>query len=462
MKKIKFIIAIFIGKILVVLTRVISKKRGTNIPGAIAIKIQKDFIKQFKGINYDKAIFITGTNGKSTTNNIIVHTLNTAKKTVATNLEGANLQGGVATALIKNSTFMGKIKTEYICFEIDERNLPYVYKYIPAKNICITNLQKDQVERNGEPDYIYQKIKDVINKDTTLFLNNEEPRVKSLEDFGAKIIYFGVDKNNASFEKNKFFDVTLPCPKCSNKINFNYYNVDNIGKFICSECGFKSEDNIKFKITNINYETNEFECEGQKYIVPYNQPFFMYNYVACIAICRTLGISQDKIQEAFSMFKNISGRLGTICYGTKQIKYIRMKQENPETLQSAFDYISKDKEPKVIMLGLEELEDVKPYYTNTFYSFDCNLDNLINSNIEKYICFSEAVAYDSANRLIYAGVDKNKISILPTDCNREILKELDKYNCDNIYLITWLNKYEELEKDLKKSKYKKGVVFNGK
>ena len=451
-KRIKFLIALYVGKVLVFLTRLISKERGTNIPGAYANKIQKDFINGFRGINYDKVIFITGTNGKSTTNNIIVHTLKTAGKTVATNLEGANLIGGIATALIKNSTLTGNMKTECMCFEIDERSFARIYEYLPAKNICITNLQKDQVQRNGEPDYIYQKLRKVINPSMTLYLNNEEPRAKSFEDMGCKVFYYGVEKNETSFEKNDFFDVSLPCPKCNDKIKFNYYNIDNVGNFTCTGCNFKSEEKPNFEIKNINFETNEFECDGKKYKVPYSQPFFMYNYALCIAICQKFQVPADKIQEAFSTFKNISGRLETIHYGSKEIKYIRIKQENPETLQSAFDYIARDNKPKIFMLGLEQLVDFKPYYTNTFYSFDCNVNKLIESNIERYICFSEAVAYDSANRLIYAGVDKNKISILPTDSDEEILKELDKYDCDNVYLVTWLHKYEELIKDVAKIK----------
>ena len=450
MKKIRFVFALFVGKVLVLLTRLVSKERGTNIPGAFANKIQKDFIKNFTGIDYEKAIFITGTNGKSTTNNIIVHTLRTAGKKVTTNLEGANLIGGIATALIKNSTLTGKIKSEYLCFEIDERTFARVYELLPAKNMCITNLQKDQVQRNGEPDYIYQKLKKVINSDMTLFLNNEEPRAKSFEDLSKKVIYYGVNRNQYSFEKNDFYDVTLPCPKCNDKIKFNYYNVDNVGNFECMGCNFKSEEKIKYSIENINYEESTFECLGKKYVVPYKEPYFIYNYALCIAICDKFKIPYKDVHEAFRTFKNIGGRLETIRYKTKKIKYIRIKQENPETLQSAFDYIARDDKPKIFMIGLEQLEDFKPYYTNTFYAFDCNVDKLIKSNIERYICFSEAVAYDTANRLIYGGIEKNKISILPTDSDEEILKELDKYECDNVYLITWLHKYEELIRDVAK------------
>ena len=446
----KFIIALIVGKIIAFFTKLVSKERGTNIPGAYANKIKKDFIAGFKGIDYNKVIFITGTNGKSTTNNIIVHTLKTAGKTVTTNLEGANLIGGIATALIKNSSFTGKVKTEYICLEIDERSFARIYEYLPAKNVCITNLQKDQVQRNGEPDYIYQKLKKVINSDMTLFINNEEPRVKSFEDIGCKVVYYSVEKNKDSFEKKGFYDVALPCPKCNDKIKFEYYNVDNIGKFKCAACDFKSGIQPDVCIKNINYDTNEFECNEHKYKVPYNQPFFMYNYALCIAICNKFEIGYENVKEAFATFKNIGGRLETIKYGTKEIKYIRIKQENPETLQSAFDYISRDNTPKILMIGLEQIADFQPYYTNTFYAWDCDVDRLDSSNIERYICFSDAVAYDTANRLIYGGINKEKISIIPSDSDEEILKELDKYNLDNVYLITWLHKYEELLKDTAK------------
>ena len=328
MRKIRFLLALYVGKILALLTRLVSKERGTNIPGAYSNKIQKDFIKGFTGIDYDKVIFITGTNGKSTTNNIIVHTLKTAGKTVTTNLEGANLIGGIATALIKNSNLLGKIKSEYCCFEIDERSLAHIHEYLPANNLCITNLQKDQVQRNGEPDYIYQKIKKVINKDMTLFLNNEEPRAKSFEDLTDKVIYYGVEKNETSFEKNDFYDVSLPCPKCNDKIKFNYYNVDNVGDFECTNCGFKSEKNIDVCIKKIKYKEKEFKCDDRKYTVPYIEPYFIYNYSLCIAICKKFGIEQDEIEKAFKTFKNIGGRLETIEYKTKKIKYIRIKQES--------------------------------------------------------------------------------------------------------------------------------------
>ena len=178
MGKIRFIFALTAGKIVCKLVNIINKEKGSNIAGVIACKIQKDFISYFSGINYDNVIFITGTNGKSTTNNMVVHTLRNSGKKVTSNLEGANLITGVATALIKDASMSGKLNSDCFVFEVDERYLSIVHKYLPAKNICVTNIQKDQVQRNGEPDYIYQKIRKVLNKDITVYLNNEEPRGK--------------------------------------------------------------------------------------------------------------------------------------------------------------------------------------------------------------------------------------------------------------------------------------------
>lgn len=445
MKRIKFIIALWVGKIIVILTKIFSKERGTNIPGVWAFKISKNFIENFKNVDYNKVIFITGTNGKSTTNNMIVHSLRSAGKTVTTNLEGANLITGIATAMIKYSSLFGKIKTEYMVFETDERFLQYIYKQLPAKNICITNIQKDQVQRNGEPDYIYQKIKNVIKKDTKIYVNNQEPRSKSFEDFVNEVVYYGVEKNEESFEKDDLYDVTMPCPKCGGKIKFDFYNVDNIGNFECTECDYKSNEDIKYLAKNIDYKNNTFECLNDKFTIKYTQPFFLYNYTLCIAICNNLGIENSKIQEAFKTFKNIGGRFEEVKYKEKTLKYVRMKQENPETLQSALNYISSDSEKKIFLIGLSEVKDFSPYYSNTFYTFDCDFKKVEESNVEKYICFSEAVSYDCANRLIYAGVPEEKIVVLPTENVEEVLEELDKYDINNVYLITLLKKFDEIQ-----------------
>ena len=352
MQKLKFILTLLIGKGLMLFSNIFAKGRGTNMPGAKANRIMPDFIGHFTGIDPEKVIFITGTNGKSTANNMIVHALRDSGRTVCSNLEGANMIGGIATALIRNSTLTGKVTTEFFSFEIDERSLAGIYKYIPAKKICITNLQKDQVQRNGEPDYIVQKFRKVFNDSMTFFLNDGEPRSKSFEDFSDKVYYYGVDKTQYSFVKDKFYDVTMPCPKCNDKIIFDYYNVDNVGKFHCAGCDFSSEKKVDFYAQNVDFSECSFDCNGYRFTVTNKEPFYIFNYALCIAVCTKLGMTNEELQRSFSNFKNISGRMETLKYKTKTLKYIRIKQENPETLQTALDYIAKDDSPKLLLMGL--------------------------------------------------------------------------------------------------------------
>ena len=108
MKKIKFIFVLWIAK-LTLLAGKILKKQGSMISGKVAVALQKDFVKYFYNIDYDKTIFVTGTNGKSTTTNLIAHTIASSGKTIATNKEGANMMSRSCNYLNKKFEFIWKI-----------------------------------------------------------------------------------------------------------------------------------------------------------------------------------------------------------------------------------------------------------------------------------------------------------------------------------------------------------------
>ena len=133
-------------------------------------------------------------------------------------------------------------------------------------------------------------------------------------------------------------------------------------------------------------------------------------------------------------------------YKDKTIKYMRIKQENPDTLQSALNIMASDQEEKMVALGLYTLVDFVPHYANTFYAFDCDFKPLIDSKVERYLCFSEHVSYDTANRLIYEGVAKADITIMDSDNIKEIFAENEKKKTNNIYLITWISTFEKMKK----------------
>ncbi len=131
----------------------IAPSRGTDFPGKLAYLFNKNFIRGFH-VDFSHVIFVTGTNGKSTLNNLLYHILTQNGYGVIANLSGSNMLNGAASCLIDGSDRYGNITADFILIEVDERSFPYIIEQLPGKNIVITNIMQDQVHRNGDPDFI--------------------------------------------------------------------------------------------------------------------------------------------------------------------------------------------------------------------------------------------------------------------------------------------------------------------
>lgn len=445
----KFILALWIGKLVNFFVNIIAPTRGSNISGAVAVKIDKNIIKKFK-IDPNKTLFITGTNGKSSTNNLINHIADVNDIKVVTNLQGANLLTGVATTLIKASSLKGKFNSyDFFVFETDERYLRHIYEQLPAGNILITNLQKDQVQRNGDLDFIWRKLAKFINQDTRLFLNNEDPGGSSLLYKSNKVYYYSVDKHEQSFTKNDIFP-TRSCPICHHEISYEYYNVDSVGPFECTYCRHKSQsvDKLKYRVTDINFSEGTFVFQGKVFKMPYNMPHMLYNYAAALLASDVFfGLDIEDCKKAFENFVNIDGRFEKINYHGKEIRYLRVKQENPDTLQTAINFIANDDFPSAFMLSLSPLEDFKPYYHNAFYTYDCDFSKLKNSKVKRFIGFYKDAIYESVLRFRYAGIPEEKIEICDCKMDQSLLDYIENLPEERIYLICKLYLWERLKFD---------------
>ena len=432
----KFILTLWIAKFVAFVVNIIDKKRGSNYAGKIAVKLMPNFVSCFKGIDYDKVIFISGTNGKSTTTNLTYHVMRSAGQRVACNTEGANMMPGVATTLIKNSTLGGKFNKDLLVLEIDERSFPLIRKQLPGRHMGLTNLQKDQVQRNGDPDFILRKFRGAIGTDMTLYLNNEEPRSCSLGDLAGAVQYFSVAENSRTYVSDDFYTVTLPCPKCGHAIAYSNYNLANIGPFHCTKCSYSSTTAPNVLITDVDFENSTFVCGGTTWHVPYNNPFYIYNFAMCIAVCRNFGLTDEQIQVGFSSFKNPASHDDKFTFKGKEVRYLRGKQENPEALQSELDIIAADKRTKAVFIGLHEITDFHPHYSGSFYFFDCNFKSIVESNVEKFVAFSTTVAGDIASRMILAGAPAEDVIVCDTDDLDTVFANLDGITADVIYILT--------------------------
>lgn len=437
MSKLRFYLALYLGKIAACFIDLFARGRGTNLPGALALKLDPQFIRHVKGPNPEKTIFVTGTNGKSTSTGLIHYILTHAGYKVVSNLSGANMTPGVAVPLIRSASLTGKVRADYILMETDERYVAAIQKQLPAKYFCVTNIQKDQVQRNGEPSFILNKIKGAIGPDMTLFLNRDDPNACSLGNMEVKkVVRFGVSKHAHSLRDiGDFFTVSMPCPVCHNPIRFSTKNLSDMGPFECSVCGLGEEDPEDYVAKNISFAEKHFEIRGREYPFHYNMPAFLYSYTLATAVAAELGIPEEKIAAAFDSFKKENDRIRTRRIGDKTVKYQKMKQENSETLQNIVESIAADPEKKVFLFGCDEYIDFYPPYVNTCFLFDCDFRRLLGSGIDRWVCTSSAMGHTVATRFLYDGFGRENLSVLPDSLEPTLRDDLEKTDCGNVYLV---------------------------
>lgn len=168
-------------KILVFFLRTFTKSSATAIPGVLLEDyFPRTLKKMFSG--FEKVILVTGTNGKTTTTQMICHLLERNGETFVTNRSGSNLLRGIAASILDNTDFWGRPKSKLAVFEIEEGSMRRLTTFVKPEIVIVTNIFRDQLDAYGEIDKTYRYIREAIQKfgNPTLILNGNDPRVSRL------------------------------------------------------------------------------------------------------------------------------------------------------------------------------------------------------------------------------------------------------------------------------------------
>lgn len=140
-------------------------------------------------------IAVTGSNGKTSTVEMIAHVLLSAGKSIAYNKEGSNQIEGVTALILSSCTLRGRFKKDILLIESDERYARYTFRYFQPTHYVITNLYRDQLTRNGHPQWVYEAIKQSIPESCRLIINSDDPLVSLFGLGRSNVIRFGMDKS---------------------------------------------------------------------------------------------------------------------------------------------------------------------------------------------------------------------------------------------------------------------------
>lgn len=447
--------AVALGRFLCWLTRVVPGVSGTTFPGIMAAKLDPDILEHFTFGEHTKLVMVTGTSGKTTTTGMLAQLIRSEGKTICTNAVGANLAHGAVTALLSGADARGQVDADYVVLETDERFVPLLSEKLRPDILLVTNVLKDQSQRNGEPGVILGKISSGIRPDMTLILNRDEPNCASLGSGHADTRWYGVQGTPSASREARPADVACSCPVCGRPVTFAYENLLNIGKFSCGGCGLQSPEDAT--VLAFDPDAREITDGTRRFPAKFVSTDFQYCYASMLAFASLEGFSDEGIRRSVEAFTLQTGRVEDLVAGGKTIHYLRIKQETPVTLQSALNVTTADPEEKIVVFDLSELVDFIPNYTGVYYAYDCDYSGLLAANVTRYICMSNVVCYDEATRLVLEGVDPGKITVLPTCSYDALLVELEKYDCGSVYLLTWMHSYFDCRKSVDKYQKQGGV-----
>jgi UDP-N-acetylmuramyl tripeptide synthase len=414
------IIAIAAAKIIINISRRFGNQ-GTVLAGRVARWLDPGILKKLAARVTGEVIIITGTNGKTTTSNMIAQILGANGNSVVHNQAGANMLNGITTAFIAASSLKASRHWDYALLETDEANVAPLLNEVNAGQLLITNFFRDQLDRYGELDRTIRLISEgVRGRDIRLWLNADDPLMSALpRDTGLPCSYYGFAATAYDHEAQQDSREGRYCMLCGEEIEYRRFHFAQLGAYRCPHCGNSNPapDYLGSDLQlghEIVMKVNDIEVNS-----PYQGFYNAYNILAAVAITKGMGIADAVIKEAIARFQPQAGRMERFTVGIKEATLILVK--NPTGFDQSLQALLNDRRPKNLFLALN---DNAADGRDISWIWDAELEPL--SSAEAELCMlvcSGLRSGDMAVRLKYAGVATDLIQI-ESDLDSGIQKAL--------------------------------------
>lgn len=433
MGRLKFIAAMFAAKFAYFALRLIGRN-ASYLPGEIAVHICPDFIGYLK--KPETVICVTGTNGKTTTSNLLNSVLTECGYDVLNNSLGSNVHGGIASALMSNSTFFGKPKKQLAVLEVDERSSLLVYKHLTPDFLIVNNIMRDSIKRNAHTEFISYILNTAVPAETKVILNADDIICSSLFPQCKNRTYFGVDAEAPATAEMPFVRDIVYCPICGGELKYDYLRFNHIGRCKCEKCGWGSPKR-DFTVTRIDREGGTFTVRhnGTDTVLRLvnDNIVNVFNCCGAFALLTQFGLSGDKIREAFEKLEIVKTRLETVRVKDVNITMLLAKGQNPVATTRCYAYAAAyDAPDKCILVMNDDKEDNIHNSENTCWIYDCDFSYFSDKSVAEVI-FAGPRCKDTYLRALIAGVDPSKIkTCLET---RDGANLVDFKKCKNVFVL---------------------------
>lgn len=402
-------------------------KQGVTLAGKVALSIYPPILKELAG-EVKKDIFVVcGTNGKTTTNNLLASQLEAQGFRVVCNRTGSNMLNGVASAFVLSAGLTGHLKADYACIEIDEASTVRVFPHFRPDYMILTNLFRDQLDRYGEIDTTMEllskamkmapSMKVLVNGDdslsTYLALENQNPHFT-----------FGIGRQVCQEEDAREIREGRFCKRCGAKMEYNFYHYSQLGDYHCPSCGF-SRPALDFDGKNISLDHGiSFDVRDFHVKADYRGFYNVYNILAVYGAVSLAGISLENFNRVLGNYTPQFGR--NELFHIKDTRVMLNLAKNPAGFNQNISAVMTDKSPKDIIILIN---DNSQDGTDVSWLWDVDFDRL-----EKAVPASITVCgircQDMRLRLKYVDIPCN----LEPDIEKAIRSKIEN-GTKNLYVL---------------------------
>ncbi|NQS75897.1 MAG: DUF1727 domain-containing protein [Peptococcaceae bacterium] len=435
--KLRLSSAILTGKLAAKLSRVCGYG-GSSFPGLLARLFYPGALKKLAAQVRKGIIVVTGTNGKTTTANMITGVLQEAGFKTISNREGANMISGITTSFIMNSIASGKIDCDYAVIEVDEASIPEVLNNLSPRLVVVTNFFQDQLDRYWELGQVIGIIRDSLlgQKQATLVLNADDPLVAQFQrTTGLPAYYFGLAGDKNPGKRDPAARETSLCPFCGSPLVYNYCHYGQLGAYSCPDCGFtrprpqveameagaEGGYNLTYPGAPVPSIALEMQTQGLHNV---------YNALAAFSVSILLGVNLQTILVGLRKYRPAIGRMEKFRYGNKQV-YLNLVK-NSTGFNQGLETLCEDRGGGDVLIVLNDnFADSR----DISWIWDVNFEMLTvrQKRLGCFIC-SGLRGEEMALRLKYAGIPTGKI-VTNTSMNQAV-KAVLRSNRRSTYIFS--------------------------
>ena len=418
----RFGLAKMIGATLTWGLRSVCHRPAANTPGKIALYADPALISDLAPRLRRGSVIVVGTNGKTTVTNLLADVVERSGQSVVCNRTGANLDSGVATALLQSKG------ADWGVFESDELWMAKILPHLQSNYVVLLNLFRDQLDRCGEIDRIQDSIVATLGKSpkTVLVYNADDPLCAMIAERAAALpgrettpsVPFGVAES-MDLAQNAVADATV-CQRCSSMFEYGFRQYGQLGEYRCPNCGFarpelefSAEDvelgarGLKFAAVDRRASADVAGDAGAAWScdvrASFSGAYMVYNLLAVATAASLLGCAPDDVAEAIDAFDPKNGRLQD--YEIEGHRVLLNLAKNPTGFNQNLRIVAQDAGPKAVAFFVNDKEgdglDVSWIWDIDFEELASQRDCIVFVGGER--------RNDLQVRLKYAGVDARLI-----------------------------------------------------